>query len=250
MARARLLKPGFFNNEELCELPMAARLLFAGLWTIADKRGRMDDRPKRIKAAVFPFDNVNVPKMLDALEEKGFIQRYTVAEAHFIQVTNFDKHQHPHMREPESSIPGPVPALDQHGAATAFSGSSPSEAEAEADNGNQITVAEAETAKTARALTFNPTTEPFIQDEPGYPGEFFRHWQRKHGRDPSGSMMADAAQMERLYGFDASMQVSQDTGWEKPPTWMIQKLEQRKRDAESGVAVGARRRSLLYEDRE
>ena len=44
MARARLLKPGFFTNEDLCELPAFGRLLFAGLWTIADREGRLEDR--------------------------------------------------------------------------------------------------------------------------------------------------------------------------------------------------------------
>jgi len=29
--RARNLKPGFFKNEELADLPFEARLLFAGL---------------------------------------------------------------------------------------------------------------------------------------------------------------------------------------------------------------------------
>src|SRR5262245_4448792 len=60
MARARLLKPGFFTNEDLVELPPAARLLFAGLWTLADREGRLEDRPKRIKLAVLPYDDVDV----------------------------------------------------------------------------------------------------------------------------------------------------------------------------------------------
>ena len=31
MARARNIKPGFFTNDELVELPFATRLLFIGL---------------------------------------------------------------------------------------------------------------------------------------------------------------------------------------------------------------------------
>ena len=34
MARSRNIKPGFFSNDELVELPFEARLLFIGLWTI------------------------------------------------------------------------------------------------------------------------------------------------------------------------------------------------------------------------
>ena len=52
MARARNIKPGFFTNDELVELPFATRLLFIGLWTIADREGRMVDRPKKIKMEI------------------------------------------------------------------------------------------------------------------------------------------------------------------------------------------------------
>ena len=49
MARARNIKPGFFKNEFLAEMPCEVRLLFIGLWTLADREGRLEDRPKRIK---------------------------------------------------------------------------------------------------------------------------------------------------------------------------------------------------------
>ena len=54
--RARNIKPGFFKNDTLAELEFAARLLFIGLWGLADRAGRLEDRPKKIKAEVFPYD--------------------------------------------------------------------------------------------------------------------------------------------------------------------------------------------------
>jgi len=39
MARSRNIKPGFFKNDHLVELPFEYRLLFAGLWTLADREG-------------------------------------------------------------------------------------------------------------------------------------------------------------------------------------------------------------------
>src|SRR3990167_3685007 len=93
MARARLLKPGFFSNEALCEIVPFGRLLFAGLWTIADREGRMVDSPKWIKAQVFPFDNVPVEKLLSDLEKAGFIQRYGRPDGkRYIQGTKFSEH--------------------------------------------------------------------------------------------------------------------------------------------------------------
>ena len=102
MARTRLLKPDFFADEDLAELPFEARLLFAGLWTIADRAGRLEDRPKRIKAQVFPYDAVNVDALLTRLDAGQFVARYTVDGVAVIQIRTFCKHQNPHHREPES----------------------------------------------------------------------------------------------------------------------------------------------------
>ena len=107
MARARNIKPGFFNNEDLVELDFATRLLFAGLWTVADREGRLQDRPKKIKIDVFPADNLDIDVMLQALHDAKFIHRYTVDGVKFIQISSWSKHQNPHHTEKASEIPGP-----------------------------------------------------------------------------------------------------------------------------------------------
>lgn len=107
MARARNIKPGFFTNEELVELPFATRLLFIGLWTEADRAGRMEDKPKRIKMKLFPADEIDVDAALEQLHKSGFLLRYEVAGERFIQVLAFDKHQNPHKDEKKSEIPAP-----------------------------------------------------------------------------------------------------------------------------------------------
>lgn len=107
MARARNIKPGFFSNEDLVELDFATRLLFAGLWTVADREGRLQDRPKKIKIDVFPADNLDIDAMLQALHDAKFIQRYEVDGSKFIQIINWSKHQNPHHTEKASEIPGP-----------------------------------------------------------------------------------------------------------------------------------------------
>lgn len=105
MARARNIKPSFFTNEDLVELPFEDRLLFIGLWTLADREGRLEDRPKRIKMAVFPADNVDVDASLARLAKSGFIARYEARGIACIQVLNFAKHQNPHVREAASELP-------------------------------------------------------------------------------------------------------------------------------------------------
>ena len=74
--RARNLKPGFFKNEQLAELPYECRLLFAGLWCVADREGRLEDRPRRIKMELFPGDSCDVDDMLNQLHRHGLIVRY------------------------------------------------------------------------------------------------------------------------------------------------------------------------------
>ncbi|EDV5051976.1 hypothetical protein R605_000216 [Salmonella enterica subsp. enterica] len=108
MARSRNIKPGFFTNDELAECSPYARLLFAGLWTIADKEGRLDDRPKKVKALVLPFDNVDCDELLQQLHQRKFINRYQVNGECFIQISNWKKHQNPHCKEAASEIPAPV----------------------------------------------------------------------------------------------------------------------------------------------
>lgn len=111
MARARIIKPGFFVNDELAEVSPLGRLLFAGLWTIADREGRLEDRPKKIKAEILPYDDADVDSLLCDLSVHGFIVRYSVGGNKYIQIEKFSKHQTPHKAEKDSEIP-PVSEAD------------------------------------------------------------------------------------------------------------------------------------------
>lgn len=114
MARSRIIKPGFFTNEMLAELSFEARLCFAGLWTLADREGRLEDRPKRIAAALFPYDTVDIHAILASLTDSGFIDRYRAGEVAVISLPTFFDHQHPHPRELASILPCREQALPGH----------------------------------------------------------------------------------------------------------------------------------------
>lgn len=107
MARTRQIKPAFFKNEHLAEISPFGRLLFIGLWTISDKYGRLEDRPRRVKAELFPYEDVDIVAMINELESAGFLFRYG-DKNQYIQIVNFEKHQHPHKNEQDSFIPCPV----------------------------------------------------------------------------------------------------------------------------------------------
>lgn len=120
MARIRYIKPDFFKDEDLAELPFETRLFFAGLWTQADKEGRLEDRPKRLKVELMPYDNADIEKMLQELanhkKDSGcpFIMRYEVNGQRYIQILAWKKHQRPHHTEKISEIP-PAPPLMEKG---------------------------------------------------------------------------------------------------------------------------------------
>lgn len=116
MSRIRSIKPEFFLDDEIAELDPLDRLLYIGLWTQADREGRLADRPKKLKAALLPFDSRDVDKALARLAEAGFIVRYDG----FIECINFTKHQCPNVREPASTIP--APCQDDTGTSRCFHG--------------------------------------------------------------------------------------------------------------------------------
>ncbi len=108
MARSRQIKPGFFKNEHLVALPFSTRLLFAGLWTLADKAGRLEDRPLKIKMELFPADAIDIDAALNELANapEPFIVRYESQGVRIIQVVKWEENQKPHHQEAESNLPG------------------------------------------------------------------------------------------------------------------------------------------------
>ena len=120
MARIRYLKPEFFSDEDLAELPFQTRITFAGLWCYADKAGRLEDRPKYLKAMIFPYDAVDMEKQLSRLSQGKhgngscpFIQRYDTEGKQYIQILSWNRHQSPHHTEKESTFPPAPPLKDK-----------------------------------------------------------------------------------------------------------------------------------------
>jgi hypothetical protein len=107
--RARNLKPGFFKNEELFKLGPWTMLCYAGLWLLADREGRLEDRPERIRGEIFPYRmrGVCVENMLTSLQHRHFIVRYSVQGRSYIAIPSFRKHQNPNVKEAASTIPAP-----------------------------------------------------------------------------------------------------------------------------------------------
>jgi len=105
MARSRNIKPGFFKNYDLADAGPIAQLLFAGLWCLADRDGRLEDKPRLIKAEIFPYYDADVDGELTVIERLGFVKRYQCKGVAVVQIQNFIKHQNPHHTEKASILP-------------------------------------------------------------------------------------------------------------------------------------------------
>jgi len=106
--RARSIKPGICDNELLGTADPFCTLLFERLWMMADREGRLEDRPLRIKAQAFPYrEGLDIEALLRWLDEHDFIQRYVADGVRYIQVIKFLGHQKPHQNEKPSVIPAP-----------------------------------------------------------------------------------------------------------------------------------------------
>jgi hypothetical protein len=104
--RRREIDPAFFSSDEVIAVSMPARLLFIGLWTLADREGRLRDEPSRIKRHLFPDDQVDADGLLTELDRELVI-RYCVDDVPCIAIPNFTKYQHVHPREASSKLPAP-----------------------------------------------------------------------------------------------------------------------------------------------
>ena len=112
MARTRSIKPSFFKNEYLAECDPMARLLFVGLWTLADSQGRMEFRPLRIKAELFPYENCDILGLLKQLADRGFVRAYESGDVKVLEIPTFADHQRCHPDERDEGLPPPDESAD------------------------------------------------------------------------------------------------------------------------------------------
>ncbi len=109
MGRIRTVKPELFVHSELFdaerETKLPLRLAFIALFTCCDREGRFKWRPRELKLACLPHDDVDFSRVLDALLTRGFVVRYA---SEYGCIPTWDRHQIINNRESESTIPAPT----------------------------------------------------------------------------------------------------------------------------------------------
>lgn len=107
MARARNIKPSFFTNEQVSDNCPLGRLLFIGLWTMADYKGDLEWKEKTLKIQILPWDECSVKQLAINLDKSGLVRFYSDGNKIYLNIPNFEKHQNPHKNERDkgSDIP-------------------------------------------------------------------------------------------------------------------------------------------------
>lgn len=106
------MKPEFWADEELAmAVSRDARLLYIGLWNLADEHARLRGDPRFVKGQLFAYDDDLSPKaievLLDELTAAGKVQRYQSGSSTYLFLPNLAKHQRLEAAKVESRLPAP-----------------------------------------------------------------------------------------------------------------------------------------------
>ena len=120
MARIRTIKPEFFRHEGLQDLEVEnpgkyPMLVFSGLWTISDKAGRFEWRPRQMKLDILPFIPFDMEETLNILMDAGFINKYEVDGKYYGIIPSFGTHQRIEGKESQAPARYPEPTEKQQG---------------------------------------------------------------------------------------------------------------------------------------
>lgn len=107
--RIRSIKPEFFMHDALFDAEKKSgfplRLAYIGIWCAADREGRFKWEPRRLGAAILPYDGIDFSGVMDALVDGGWLTRYEVDGKVYGEVPSFTSHQIINNREKPSLIP-------------------------------------------------------------------------------------------------------------------------------------------------
>ena len=219
--RIRSIKPDFFKDDELAALPPLTRILFEGLWCLADGEGRLEDRPVRIKVEVLPYDECNVDEMLDSLHEHEFITRYEVGSKGYVEVRSFRKHQRISGKEAEAaSLIPPV----SHGEAMVKQRGSNGEAMVHEQGSTHCPGKEGKGMERKGSAHVNEPSAPF--------SEFWTPYPRKVGKGRAEAAWSRMTTLQRTQAIDrvplfaciwANAPEDRRTFIPHPATWLSQK---------------------------
>jgi len=111
MPRIRTIKPESSFNDQLFDMEIDTGWPIRFIWAVlpchCDRAGRFKYHPKRLKAQILPWDDLDFSEVLDRLWKGGFIERYTHEDSDYGCIPTFLDHQVINNRESDSKLPEP-----------------------------------------------------------------------------------------------------------------------------------------------
>ncbi|MFI5891945.1 hypothetical protein ACIA5D_17730 [Actinoplanes sp. NPDC051513] len=112
MARIRSVKPEFWDDQELAEqVSRDARLLYIGLWNLADEHGRLRGDARFVRGRVFPYDDdLSVDAVTMFLAELALVGKvipYQTEAGIYLFLPNLARHQRLETEKVASKLPDP-----------------------------------------------------------------------------------------------------------------------------------------------
>lgn len=104
MPHQRILKPDFFSDADLLDLPPLYRLFYAGLWCWADRKGTLEDRPRQLKLRILPCDEMDPEAAISEFVARGKIIRFKVGDKSLLAIASWAKNQPVHASERSSGL--------------------------------------------------------------------------------------------------------------------------------------------------
>lgn len=109
MARIRTIKPEFWEDEKIAQLPFPCRLFYIGCWNFADDFGVLKSNATLLKSWIFPYDEdlrvSEIKKWIDALvDARMFVPIISNGESYYI-IRTFRSHQVLDKRYERSYLP-------------------------------------------------------------------------------------------------------------------------------------------------
>lgn len=111
MARKRMIDPGIWSSEDFSKLSSFSKLIFIGLFSLADDEGRGKANPSYLKSMLFPYEegirSADIKKTLQEIASTMSVIFYTHDEKEYYALKSWGKFQTINKPTP-SSVPAPV----------------------------------------------------------------------------------------------------------------------------------------------
>jgi hypothetical protein len=102
--RSRNIRNSFFKSDQLAGLNSDDKLLFIGLWCLADREGFFEIRPVKMKLEIFPDNNKITPDKIMASLHRLMSRHVITFKDTYGFIPKFVLHQRPHPHEAKSTV--------------------------------------------------------------------------------------------------------------------------------------------------